>query len=185
MNVHALSLEGACFVEPEPIADERGFFARVWCEREMAEFGISGRTAQSSVSFNHKQGTLRGMHYQLAPHEEDKLVRCTRGAIYDVIVDLREQSPTYLQWEGVELSADNRRTLFVPRGFAHGFLTLMDETEIFYQISEYYVPKSGGGLRYDDPAIGIQWPEPIRVISDRDANYPYLATEAADAARNG
>ena len=178
MIIHETRFEGAYVIEPQPVRDDRGFFARVWCEEEMGAFGLSGRTAQASVSFNKARGTLRGMHFQRAPHEEDKLVRCTQGAIYDVIVDLRSDSQTHMEWQAFELSADNRKTLFVPRGFAHGFLTLEDETEIFYQISEYYVPEAGAGLRYDDPALGIHWPEPIQVISDKDANYPYLTDDA-------
>ncbi|MDP6376437.1 MAG: dTDP-4-dehydrorhamnose 3,5-epimerase [Pseudomonadales bacterium] len=181
MNVHPTKFEGAYLIEPEPMVDERGFFARVWCEREMEAFGVSAHTAQASVSFNRRRGTLRGMHYQLAPHEEDKLVRCTNGAIYDVIVDLRPQSPTYLGWESFELSAENRHTLFVPRGLAHGFQTLADDTEVFYQISKYYVPQAGAGLRYDDPAIGIRWPEPVRLISEKDARFPYLSSDEAQA----
>ena len=175
MIVHASRLEGAYLIEPEPMPDERGFFARVWCEREMSAFGVSGRTAQSSVSFNRARGTLRGMHYQRSPHEEAKLVRVTSGAIYDVIVDLRDHSPTRLEWQAFELSAANRHTLFVPKGFAHGFLTLADDTEIFYQISEYYVPEAGAGLRYDDPVLGITWPERVTTISEKDANYPLLS----------
>ncbi|MGH7930054.1 MAG: dTDP-4-dehydrorhamnose 3,5-epimerase family protein, partial [Candidatus Binatia bacterium] len=127
---------------------------------------------QANLSFNWKNGTLRGLHYQVAPHEESKLVRCTRGALYDVIVDLRPQSPTYLRWLGVELTADNHRMLYVPEGFAHGYQTLVDATEAFYQVSAFYAPGAERGARYDDPAFGIEWPAEVIVISDKDAGWP-------------
>jgi dTDP-4-dehydrorhamnose 3,5-epimerase len=165
-------LKGAFVIEPERIEDERGFFARTFCEREFEARGLNARVAQCSISFNRKKGTLRGMHYQVAPHEEAKLVRCTRGAIYDVIIDLRADSPTFRQWVAVELTEDNRRMLYIPEGFAHGFQTLEDNTEVFYQISEFYHPESARGVRWDDPAFGIDWPpEDQRVISARDQDY--------------
>src|SRR5438128_11338283 len=133
-----IQLQGAYIIEPEKLEDERGFFARSWCEREFAAHNLNPRTAQCNISFNRKTGTLRGMHYQTAPHAEAKLVRCTRGAIYDVIIDLRPNSPTFKQWVAVELTAKNRRMLSIPEGFAHGFQTLMDNTEVFYQMSEFY-----------------------------------------------
>lgn len=166
-------IPGAFVVEPERIEDERGFFARTWCEREFREHGLDPRLAQCSVSFNRRAGTLRGMHYQAAPHGEAKLVRCTMGAIYDVVVDLRPDSPAFRRWTAVELSARNRRMLYIPQGLAHGFQTLEPDTEVFYQISEFYHPESARGVRWNDPAFGIEWPEAAeRVLSDRDAGYP-------------
>lgn len=166
-------LPGAFVIELEPIEDPRGFFARVWSEDEFAERGLETRIAQCSVSLNRRRGTVRGMHFQRSPHEEVKVVRCTRGGLHDVIVDLRPDSATFRRWTGVELSADNRRGLYVPRGFAHGFQTLVDDTEIFYMISEPYAPEAGGGVRWDDPAFGIEWPlgHPTE-ISDKDRSWP-------------
>ena len=166
-------LGGAFVVEPEMFEDERGFFARGWSRREFEERGLDARLVETNISFNRRRGTLRGMHFQSAPRAQAKLVRCTMGAIYDVVVDLRPESPTFKRWVGVELSADNRLMLFVPEGFAHGFQTLADETEVFYQMSEYYAPETAGGVRWDDPAFGIEWPDaPARIINERDANYP-------------
>jgi dTDP-4-dehydrorhamnose 3,5-epimerase len=165
-------LSGAWLVELEPRGDSRGFFARAWCEDELAEHGLTTRIAQCSVSWNARRGTLRGMHFQAAPHEEVKLVRCTRGAIYDVIVDLRRSSPTYTRWLGVELTAENRRTIYVPEGFAHGFQTLVDDTELFYQVSEAHAPESERGVRWDDPAFGIEWPLPHPILSEKDRAWP-------------
>lgn len=155
-------------VELEPAADERGFFARAWCAEEFREHHLNPALAQCSISFNHRRGTLRGMHYQEAPHREAKLVRCTAGAIYDVIVDLRRASPTYCKWFAVELTAANRKMLYVPEGFAHGFQTLADQTEVFYQISEKYRPESSRGVRWNDPLFGIDWPIPAPILSPRD-----------------
>jgi dTDP-4-dehydrorhamnose 3,5-epimerase len=169
------ALAGACIIDIETVQDERGFFARSWCREEFARHGLNPDLAQCSISFNKKRGTLRGMHYQAAPHEETKVVRCTRGAIYDVIVDLRPESPTFRKWIAVELSADNRRMLYVPLGFAHGFQSLVDDTEVFYQISTFYHPGSARGVRWDDPAFGIEWPVTERVISDKDRQYPDFA----------
>jgi dTDP-4-dehydrorhamnose 3,5-epimerase len=154
--------------------DSRGFFARTFCTNEFAEQGLVSTFVQCSVSFNRKRGTLRGMHYQLPPATEAKLVRCTAGSLYDVIVDLRPGSPTYLRHIGVELSARNRRALYVPEMFAHGFQSLEDETEVFYQISEFFVPDKSTGLRYDDPKLGIKWPLPVAVISEKDERWPLL-----------
>jgi dTDP-4-dehydrorhamnose 3,5-epimerase len=165
-------IAGAYVIEVERIEDNRGFFARTWCQREFERNGLSPRLVQCSVSFNNRKGTLRGMHYQAAPHAEAKLVRCTAGAIYDVIVDLRPDSRTLCQWFGVELTAESRRALYIPEGLAHGFLTLADETEVFYQMSEFYAPDSARGVRWDDPAFNIRWPAPVAVISPRDAAYP-------------
>ncbi len=165
-------LKGAYRIDLERKADDRGFFARTYCEREMAKQGIPFRPVQNSISFNSLRGTLRGMHFQAAPHEEAKIVRCTMGAIYDVIVDLRPASATFKQWVAETLTADNRKMLFIPEGFAHGFLTLQDNTEALYEISAFYVPDAGRGVRWDDPAIGVTWPEPVRRISERDKGYP-------------
>jgi dTDP-4-dehydrorhamnose 3,5-epimerase len=165
-------LKGTFVIDPEKLEDERGFFARTWCQREFADRGLNPCIAQCSISFNHKRGTLRGMHYQVAPHEEAKVVCCNRGAIYDVIVDLRPDSPTFIEWLAVELHAENRRMLYIPEGFAHGFQTLEDNTEIFYQISEFYAPEYARGLRWDDAAFGIQWPPADRTISVRDRTHP-------------
>ncbi|MCA1627005.1 MAG: dTDP-4-dehydrorhamnose 3,5-epimerase [Acidobacteria bacterium] len=168
-------LAGAFVIEQELFEDERGFFARSWSEREFAAQGLATRLAECNISFNKQRGTLRGMHFQREPHAQAKLVRCTAGAIYDVIIDLRPESPTCKQWIGVELTARNRRMLYVPEGFAHGFQTLEDETEIFYQMSDVYAPEAGGGVRWDDPAFGIVWLPPDedgRIINARDREYP-------------
>lgn len=166
---------GVFIVEPERLEDERGFFARAWCEREFRAFGLVPRIVQCNISFNRCRGTLRGMHYQVAPHEEAKLVRCTRGRIYDVVIDLRPDSQSFCGWVGVELTADNHRMLYVPPGCAHGFLTRSDETEVFYQHSEFHNPASARGVRWDDPAFGVVWPEPVTTITPRDASYPDFA----------
>ena len=166
------SLKGAYLVEIEPVQDERGFFARCWCEREFARRGLVSNFVQCNISFNRSKGTVRGMHFQAAPHEESKLVRCTAGAIQDVIVDLRPNSPTFRQWLGAELSAGNRKMLFVPKGFAHGFQTLTDDTEVEYQMSEFHVIESARGYRWDDPAFRISWPLAVSAISDGDRNFP-------------
>lgn len=165
-------LAGAYIIDIERLTDERGFFARSWCEDEFAAHGIQMASVQGNVSSNPKLGTLRGMHYQNAPHGEIKLVRCTRGSIYDVIVDLREDSPTYAQWIGVELTADNFRMLLVPKQFAHGFITLQDNTDVAYQMSAKYVPGAEGAFRWNDPTIGIQWPMIPTLLSERDQNHP-------------
>jgi dTDP-4-dehydrorhamnose 3,5-epimerase len=159
-------------VRIEPRCDERGFFARSWCQKEFEAQGLDSDLAQCSVSFNKRKGTLRGMHFQAAPNDETKLVRCTQGSIYDVIVDLRRASPTFKQWTALVLTAQNRNMAYVPKGCAHGFLTLEDETEVFYQISQLYDPEAARGVRWDDPAFGIEWPEAVEVISERDRTYP-------------
>ncbi len=165
-------LEDAFVIEPERLSDERGFFARTWCKKEFIQHGLNPDWVQCNISFNLKKGTLRGMHHQAAPHEEAKLVRCTAGAIYDVIIDLRPSSPTFKKWLGIELTSENRKMLYVPEGFSHGFLTLEDNTEIFYQMSRYYAPDSSRGIRWNDPLFNIQWPNEISVISERDKSYP-------------
>lgn len=164
-------LKGAYVIDPERLADERGFFARTWCRREFEANGLDTELAQCSISFNQKTGTLRGMHYQIAPHAEQKLVRCTAGVIHDVIVDLRPDSASFRRWFAAELSADNRRMLYIPEGLAHGFLTLADNTEVFYQISKHYVPESARGVRWNDPAFAISWPAQPRIVSQRDSTY--------------
>jgi dTDP-4-dehydrorhamnose 3,5-epimerase len=165
-------LKGTYIIDIERLEDERGFFARSWCQREFEAHGLNPQLVQCNVSFNTKKGTLRGMHYQNKPFEEAKLIRCTRGAIHDVVVDIRPDSPTFREYAGLLLTADNRRLLYVPEGFAHGFLTLDDDTEVFYQMSEFYAPEYAKGLRWNDPAFGIEWPSNARVISDRDRSYP-------------
>lgn len=167
-----LPLRGAYLIEPEPLDDERGFFARTWCRREFEARGLETVVAQSSISYNRRRGTLRGMHFQVAPHEETKIVRCTRGAIHDVIIDLRIDSPTFMKHVAVELSAENRAMLYVPKGFAHGFQTLTDDTEIFYQISEFHSPEHARGVRWNDPIFGIRWPIDDPIILGRDDSYP-------------
>lgn len=169
-------LSGAYVIEPEPRADERGLFARTYCRDEFAALGLNTAWVQCNASFNRLTGTLRGLHWQAEPHAEVKLVRCTRGAAYDVIVDMRPGSPTYRQWVGVELTADNRWAVYVPAGFAHGFQTLTDGAELFYQMSEFYYPGLASGARWDDPALGIGWPPcGARTISERDLTYPDLS----------
>jgi dTDP-4-dehydrorhamnose 3,5-epimerase len=165
-------LKGAYIIDLERREDDRGFFARTWCQNEFEAQGLVARIVQANTSYNKLKGTLRGMHYQRAPYAETKLVRAVRGAIVDIIVDLRPDSPTYKRWISVELTADNRRALFVPEGFAHGFQTLEDNTDVSYQVSAFYTPGAEGGARYNDPAFDIQWPLPISVISDKDATWP-------------
>jgi dTDP-4-dehydrorhamnose 3,5-epimerase len=167
------SLPGVYLIEPERLADERGFFARTFCTEEFSAWGLDPRVAQCSVSFNPKPGTLRGLHYQAPPHAECKLVRCTRGAIYDVAVDLRRDSPMFRRWFAAELSCENRLAMYIPDGVAHGFQTLAVSTEVLYQISGTHVPDSARGVRWDDPAFGIDWPSAVeRLISPRDRTYP-------------
>jgi dTDP-4-dehydrorhamnose 3,5-epimerase len=173
----ATALSGAVVVEPERHEDERGFFARSFCQREFSEHGLDPRVAQCNISHNRRRGTLRGMHWQTAPHAEAKLVRATRGSIWDVIVDLRPESETYRRWVGVELSTENRLALYVPAGFAHGFQTLVDDVEVFYQMSTSYEPGAQRGARWNDPAFGINWPVDPPFLSPRDAGYPDFRPE--------
>lgn len=168
-------LAGAFVIEPELLEDARGFFARTWCERELEARGLVTRIAQCSTSFNKRKGTLRGMHYQAPPFAETKIVRCIRGSMYDVIIDLRPESPSFARHFAVVLTADNRKMLYVPGGFAHGFQTLEDDTEVLYQISEFYVSTHARGVRWDDPAFGIRWPIDERTIVERDRTYPDFA----------
>jgi dTDP-4-dehydrorhamnose 3,5-epimerase len=167
-------VDGAFIIDVEPIEDERGFFARTWCRQEFEVHGLDTDVSQCNTSFNLHGGTLRGMHFQTAPAEEVKLVRCTQGAIFDAIVDLRPESPSYLRHAGVELTADNRRMLYIPKGVAHGFQTLVDRTEVFYQMSTAYSPDHASGVRWDDPAFDITWPpaDGDRIINERDRTYP-------------
>jgi dTDP-4-dehydrorhamnose 3,5-epimerase len=181
MNFIPTRLAGASIIEPDSRADSRGHFARVYCEREFQAHGLPARVAQTNRSVTQAQGTLRGLHYQLHPHAEDKLVRCERGAIWDCIVDLRPESPTCCQWLGVELSEANGRMLLVPRGFAHGFLTLTDDVAVSYQVSEFYSPGAERGLRYDDPAFAIAWPAAILRLSEKDAAWPGFVREEVSA----
>jgi dTDP-4-dehydrorhamnose 3,5-epimerase len=170
----AIPLAGAFIVDIDPTSDERGFFARTFCAEEFAEHGLSAAALQCSASFNIRKGTLRGMHYQAAPHEEDKLVRCTGGAIFDVIVDIRRGSPSYGRWFGAELTAANRRALLAPKGFAHGFISLADASEVLYMIFARHAPEFARGFLWDDPQVGIAWPMQPAVISARDAAYAPL-----------
>lgn len=172
------SLAGAYLIEEQRHADHRGFFARTWCQKEFEQHGLNPRLVQCNVSFNARKGTWRGMHYQLAPHEEAKLVKCIAGAVCDVIVDLRPDSPTFKKHLTVTLSAGNRKMLYIPEKFAHGFLTLEDRTEVFYQMSEFHSPASARGFRWNDPEFGIQLPLEVAVISDRDASYPDFRAHA-------
>jgi dTDP-4-dehydrorhamnose 3,5-epimerase len=171
------SLRGAFVLDPERREDERGFFARTWCREEFAAHGLADDWVQCNVSFNRRRGTLRGLHYQEPPWGEAKLIRCTLGALYDVIVDLRRDSPTFRRWAAVELTAANRRLLYVPAGFAHGFQTLADDTEVFYQMSEYYRPEAARGVRWDDPVLAVAWPDcSRRYLSPADQALPGVLT---------
>ena len=165
-------LKGACVIELEKIEDERGFFARSWCQKEFDEHGLNPHIVQCNISYNKKRGALRGMHYQAAPYEEAKLVRCISGAMYDVIIDLRRDSATCCQWFAVELSGDNYKMLYVPVGFAHGFQTLKDNTVVFYQMSEFYHPEYAQGVKWDDPAFKVEWPIKSHIISAKDRQFP-------------
>ena len=167
-------LKGAWVIDLEPRGDERGYFARVFCRKEFKAHGMEPNIKQCNLSYSKHAGTLRGLHYQKKPAEETKLVRCMNGALFDVVVDYRPDSPTYLQHFSVELSADNKRMLYVPHGFAHGFQTLKDDTEMLYMVSEYFTPEVEGGLRYNDPAFAVNWPQPVSVLSQKDAAWPLL-----------
>lgn len=174
MRFNELSLRGAFLVDIEPRADGRGFFARTFCEDEFLAAGLVNHFPQASVSYNARRGTVRGMHFQAAPYEETKLVRCLAGAVYDVIVDLRPTSPTYLRSVGVELTAKNRSALYIPKGFAHGFQSLMNDSELLYMIDVSYVASAARGVRWNDPSIHVEWPEAIAVIADKDSAFPDL-----------
>jgi dTDP-4-dehydrorhamnose 3,5-epimerase len=175
------AVAGAYLVDIDPFSDDRGLFARIYCASEFEAHGLEPAVVQSNLSVNRLAGTLRGLHYQTAPAEETKLVRCVRGALFDVVVDLRPDSPTYRRWAGAELSADNRRALFVPRGCAHGFQTLLDDTEAIYDVSAAYAPEHEAGAHYADPAFGIEWPLPVSSISDKDRSWPLLDGDGGPA----
>jgi dTDP-4-dehydrorhamnose 3,5-epimerase len=181
MRFRETTLPGVWLIEPEPVADERGYFARAWCARELAEHGLEGAFAQSSVSYNRRRGTLRGLHFQAAPHGEAKLVRCTQGAIFDVAVDLRAGSPTEGRWYGAELSAANARTLYIPAGCAHGFQSLTDDAEVLYHMTVEYRADAARGVRWDDPTLAVAWPLADPILSERDRALPCFAPSAAAA----
>ncbi|MFZ1752152.1 MAG: dTDP-4-dehydrorhamnose 3,5-epimerase [Caldilineaceae bacterium] len=172
MNFVETALPGALIIELEEIVDERGFFARSFCVEEFNARGMNPHIAQCNISYNHRKGTLRGMHYQCAPYSEVKIVRCTKGAIYDVIVDLRRDTPSFGKWIAVELTAANRRSLYIPEGFAHGFQTLIDDTEVFYQMSQFYQPQAAKGFRWNDSYFGIAWPDHEKILSAKDRSFP-------------
>lgn len=173
-------LRDAWLIEPEPVSDSRGYFARTYCQQEFAEHGLQTVFVQHSCSRSHVRGTVRGMHFQRPPHSEVKLVGCRKGAIWDVIVDLRPASPTYLRWQGFELTSDNHHQLYVPAGFAHGFQSLCADSEVGYLISEFYAPAAAAGVRYDDPAFAIAWPLHVAVLSDKDKSWPDFAAQPAN-----
>lgn len=172
MKFTELSLKGAFLVEIEPITDQRGFFGRAWCRQELEKHGLNGDIKQINTSLSHRKGTLRGLHYQADPYQEAKFIRCTKGSIFDIIIDLRPESPTFLQWEGNMLSGNNYRMIYVPENFAHGLITLEDQTEVYYPVTEFYTPGAEKGIRWDDPAFNIQWPIFPVVISEKDSSHP-------------
>lgn len=184
MRFTELQLPGACVIEPELLEDERGFFARAWCVNEFAQAGRTLALVQASLSFTRQRGSVRGMHYQHPPSHEAKLVRCIRGAVVDVIVDIRPHSPTFLQHESVELGAEYRNALFIPEGFAHGFQTQTDDVEILYEMTDFYRPDYAGGFRWDDPLVEIEWPLPVTTINERDAHYPDVRREDFEVFRD-
>ena len=175
MRFQETEIPGAWLIDPEPLVDERGFFARSWCKKEFEERGLDGNLAQCNISYNRTIGTLRGLHFQATPNSEAKLVRCTAGSVWDVIVDVRAESPTLHRWKSVELTAANRRMLYVPAGVAHGFQSLEDGSEVFYQMSEYYDAEAARGLAWDDPVLGIEWPIANPILSERDRAFPFLS----------
>ena len=181
MVFRGTKLDGVWVIEPTRVEDDRGFFARTWCQLEFEQRRLNPRLVQCSISYNRRKGTLRGMHFQAAPHQEAKLVRCTRGASFNVVVDLRPESTTFAQWFGTELTGDNHRMLYIPEGVAHGFQTLEDETELFYQMSEVYHPESARGVRWDDPAFAILWPLPPAIMSEKDRGFPLFQHAGVEA----
>lgn len=178
MKFAETTLPGVYLIDIEPIGDARGFFSRFWCRKEFEAQGLDFEVAQINISHTAEAGTLRGLHYQRQPHAEAKVVACTRGRAFDVAVDVRPDSPTYLQWFGTELDSENRRMLYIPKGFAHGYQTLENDTGLLYLVSEFYAPDAEGGLRYDDPAVGIEWPQPVTSVSDKDAGWDLLPARA-------
>jgi dTDP-4-dehydrorhamnose 3,5-epimerase len=183
MLFNETKLSGAFVIELKRLEDSRGFFARAFCQNEFAEHGLKPLIAQANVAFNRRKGTLRGMHFQYPPAAETKLVRCTRGAILDIIVDLRPESPTYLEHVAVELSEENDKSLYVPERFAHGYQALRDDTETSYQVGEFYTPAAEGGLMYNDPALGLDWPLPVAIISEKDQGFELLKTAEPEVKR--
>lgn len=175
MKFQETRIPGAWIIDITPIPDHRGFFAMTWLPDELRQRGMNPALAQCNLAFNHRRGTLRGMHFQKAPYAQAKIIRTTRGSLLDVIVDLREESPTFQQWDAVELTADNRRMLYMPEGIAHGYLTLADDTEAYYHASSAWVPAAESGVRWDDPAFQIEWPFEPSVISDKDRQWPLIA----------
>jgi dTDP-4-dehydrorhamnose 3,5-epimerase len=178
-------LKGAFIVDVKKLEDDRGFFGRSWCRREFEAIGLTADVVQTNVAYSKLKGTLRGMHYQLSPYEESKLVRCTRGAVYDVIIDLRPESPTFKQWVGVELTADNYRMLFVPERFGHGYITLQDNTDVTYQVTQYYTPGAERGIRWNDPEFNIAWPIEPLVMSEKDKQMPDFVNEFETLVKTG
>ena len=172
MKFEPTKFEGLYVITPELATDNRGYFSRFYCKESFDQMGIISLFSQSSISYNRQKGTLRGLHFQSEPYEEEKIVKCIRGSIYDVVIDLRKSSGTYKQWFSMELTADNRKSLFIPKGFAHGFQTLEDDSEVLYQISGKYMPDHGMGIRWDDEAFKIEWPLEIRCVSDKDLSFP-------------
>ena len=170
-------LKGAWIIEIKKLEDDRGFFGRSWCQHEFEDHGLNGKICQMNTSLTLKKGTIRGMHFQADPYQETKFIRCTRGRIYDVIVDLRPKSPTYLQWIGNELNADNYRMVYVPENFAHGFVSLEDNSEVYYPVTQFYTPGAERGIRWNDPALNIKWPVEIQIVSDKDAGHPDYTLE--------
>lgn len=179
MKFQETEIPGAWLVDPEFLVDERGFFARSWCRKEFEERGLDGNLVQCNISYNRRIGTLRGLHFQAPPNSEAKLVRCTAGAVWDVIVDVRAESPTLHRWKSVELTAANHRMLYVPSGVAHGFQSLEDCSEVFYQMSDYYSADAARGLAWDDPVLGIEWPIANPILSVRDRSFPYISSRTA------
>ena len=180
MKFRETKVAGAYVIDVDRISDDRGFFGRIWCSKEFGDQSLTRRIEQINVGFSPKQGTLRGMHYQVAPFLEVKVVRCTRGAVYDVVVDLRSESPTFGKWDAAELTQDNLSMMYVPEGCAHGYLTLTPDSEIYYIASEVYAPDQARGIRYDDPMFGVEWPAPVTVISDGDRNWPDFQPDGSD-----
>ena len=174
MKFNETSLPGVFHIDMQPIEDSRGYFSRFWCRKELQDHGLDFEVAQINTSFSASAGTLRGLHYQRDPYGEAKFVACTRGSVFDVAVDVRPNSPNYLQWFGIELTADNDRLLFIPAGFAHGYQVLEDSTKLLYLVSEFYTPDAEAGLRYDDPAIGIEWPQDVTSVSEKDTQWPLI-----------
>ena len=165
-------LKGAYLVEVKKIEDNRGFFGRAWCQKEFEDQGLNGNVVQINTSFTHKKGTMRGLHYQVDPYQETKFIRCTKGSIWDVIIDLRPKSPTFMQWVGHELSADNYKMVYVPENFAHGFVTLEDNSEVYYPVTTFYTPGAERGIRWNDPAFNIAWPVEVEIVTEKDGNHP-------------